>query len=343
MLPREADATVDLDVLGRRVEVGLRAVRLGQRGHRRKLVVQLRGTPAGVVGGRLGRLHLEQHVGALVLDGLERPDGSTELHAVLGVLHGGVEADLGATDLLGGQGHRGEVQHPLEDRPAGTLAADQGGRHAVEVEAGLLAGHVHGGQRGAGQAGGVARHVEQRHAVGGAGRHQDQIGDVAVQDVHLRARQGPGVTVGRSLHGDAGLVPAAALLGEGQRGNGLARGDTGQQGRGGSLVTGVDQRVGGQHDGGEERSAQQGTTHLLEHHDELDVAEALSAVLLGDDEALQAELFGHHRPGLGVVADLGLHELTDGGLRRVVLEELADELPQLFLLLAECEVHVDAP
>ena len=66
-------------------------------------------------------------------------------------------------------------------------------------------------------------------------------------------------------------------------------------------------------------------------------------MLLRDDEALQAELFGHHRPGLGVIAGLGLHELTDGSLRRVVLEKLADELPQLFLFLAECEVHVDTP
>ncbi len=51
VLPREANATVDLDVLSGGVEVGLGAVRLGQRRHRRQLVVQLGGAPAGVVGG----------------------------------------------------------------------------------------------------------------------------------------------------------------------------------------------------------------------------------------------------------------------------------------------------
>src|SRR5438067_6219095 len=71
VLPREADAAMDLDVLGGGVEVGVRAVRLGQAGHCGELVVQLSGGPARVVGGRLGRLDLEQHVGALVLDGLE--------------------------------------------------------------------------------------------------------------------------------------------------------------------------------------------------------------------------------------------------------------------------------
>src|SRR5271163_1851795 len=49
VLPREADAAVDLDVLGRRVEVGLRAVRLGQRRHHGELVGVLGRSPGGVV------------------------------------------------------------------------------------------------------------------------------------------------------------------------------------------------------------------------------------------------------------------------------------------------------
>ena len=64
--------------------------------------------------------------------------------------------------------------------------------------------------------------MKERHATGGPGSHQHQIGDVAVQYVHLGTRQGPAVSVSRGLHGDATLIPATTLLGEGQRGNGLA-------------------------------------------------------------------------------------------------------------------------
>ena len=39
VLPGEADATMDLDVLSRCVEVRLAAVGLGQAGHRRQLVI----------------------------------------------------------------------------------------------------------------------------------------------------------------------------------------------------------------------------------------------------------------------------------------------------------------
>src|SRR5207253_6107300 len=81
VLPGEADAAVDLDVLGGGVEVGVRAVGLGQGGDDGQLVAVLGRSPTGVVGGRLGRLDLEQHVGALVLDGLEGPDGPAELDA----------------------------------------------------------------------------------------------------------------------------------------------------------------------------------------------------------------------------------------------------------------------
>src|SRR6476469_8268565 len=68
VLPGEADAAVDLDVLGRGVEVRVRAVGLGERGHHRQLVVVLGRRPRRVVRRRLRRLDLEEHVGALVLD-----------------------------------------------------------------------------------------------------------------------------------------------------------------------------------------------------------------------------------------------------------------------------------
>ena len=75
--------------------------------------------------------------------------------------------------------------------------------------------------------------------------------------------------------------------------------------------------VGGEGDGREVRRAQQAAAHLLEHDGELDVAEALAAELLGDDQALEPELVGHLGPDRGVVALGGLHEAADLGLGRL--------------------------
>src|SRR5438132_1086455 len=86
VLPREADAAVDLDVLGGAVEVRVRAVRLGERRGQRQLLGVLGRRPAGVVRGRTRHLDLHEHVRALVLDRLERTDRTSELVALLRVL-----------------------------------------------------------------------------------------------------------------------------------------------------------------------------------------------------------------------------------------------------------------
>ena len=181
---------------------------------------------AGVVGGRLGRLDLEQHVGALVLDGLEAADGPAELDPRLGVLDRGVEHVLGPADLLGGQRHGGEVERLGEPGLGAAVGADQRGRRAGELEPGLLARLVHGRQRRAGEPGGVALHGEERDARAGAGRHEDEVGDVAVDDEHLVAVEDPAVALlwwpRSSMPAE---VPLAVVLGDGQRGDRLARGD----------------------------------------------------------------------------------------------------------------------
>ena len=78
----------------------------------------------------------------------------------------------------------------------------------------------------------------------------------------------------RGLHGDAALVPLAGRLGEGERGDRLAGGDAGQEVLLGGVVTAVQQRVGGEHDGREVGGAEQRPAHLLEHDAELDEAVA---------------------------------------------------------------------
>jgi hypothetical protein len=202
---------------------------------------------------------------------------------------------------------------------------------------------VHRGQRRAGEAVGVAVDGEQRDAVGRAGRDEQQVGHVAVEDEHLRAVDAPPVTVLRGGGLDARFVPLAVRLGERERRNGLARRDPGQVSLLRRLVAGVEQRVGRQHHGGVVGGAQQGPAHLLEDDRQLDVRVPLAAVLLGDGQGLQSQLVRHLRPDCRVVAVRGVHQPPDLGLGRLRLEELPGDPAQLFLLFGEGEVHGPAP
>ena len=339
VLPGEPDATVDLNVLGRSVEVGLRAVALGERGDLGKLVVHFVGAPAGVVGGGLGRLDLEEHVGALVFDGLERADRATELHTNLGVLDRHVEAHLSATDLLGGERHGSKVEDGREDVPTAAVGADERGGHTRELELRLLACGVHRGQGGASEAFGVGLDGEETDTGVAASRNEDQVGGGAVEDIALHAVEGPSTVARGGLHRDPTFVPATALLGEGQRGSGFTRRNAGEVGVLGVFITTVEQRVGGEHTAREVRGAQQGAAHFLENDDLLDEAEALAAVFLGDGECLEAHLLGHLVPDGLVVALIGLHLLAHVVLGRLFLEEGAHEVAKLVLFFREGEVH----
>ena len=120
-----------------------------------------------------------------MLDGLERADWPTKLHTNFGVLDRHVQHHLGAANLLGSQRNRSQVEHLLEHGPATTVFTDELGRGAGKVQASLLAGLVHGGQWRAGEAIGVARNMEQRHTGVGAGGHDDLVGHMTVEHVHL--------------------------------------------------------------------------------------------------------------------------------------------------------------
>ena len=138
-------------------------------------------------------------------------------------------------------------------------------------------------------------------------------------------------------------VPLAVRLGERERGDGLTGRDRGEQLVALRVGAGVDDRVRREAHGGEVRRAEQHASHLLEHDAELDEAEPLPAVGLRDVEALQPELLGHLGPDGGVVAVGRLHEAPDLGLGALGLQELADGVPQLVLLVREREVHAVLP
>ena len=294
MLPGEADPAVDLDVLGRGVEVGLRAVGLGQAGHHRQLVGVLGRRPAGVVGRRLGRLDLEQHVGALVLDGLEAADGSAELDPDLGVLDRASRGTFWAPPTCSAARATAARSRVL-DRPGSSPAvgADQPGRRPGELQTGLLAGLVHRRQRGPGQAGGVTAHREQADA--GVGAATTRIRSATWPSMTnvlcpFSVQPSPDGVAARvtpsSSHRPVSSVKASVAMvsPEAMPGSRYSLA---------ALVARGEQGVGRQGHGREVRGAQQRRAHLLEHHDQLHVGEPRPAELLGDGQALQAELLGH--------------------------------------------------
>src|SRR2546421_9939868 len=228
VLPGEADAAVDLDVLGGGVEVRVGAVRLGEARDDRELLVVLGCRPRRVVRRRLRRLDLEQHVGALVLDGLERADGPTELHAHLRVVDRHLEHLLRAPDHLVRQAHGRLVERLRQRRPSRARFTQRPGGDVREVEARLLPGLVHRGERRARQAGRVTVDGEERDAVLAAGAREpghgdDRVRGVPVDHEHLRARQLVAVAAPAGFHRDARRVPPAVRLGERERSDRLAR------------------------------------------------------------------------------------------------------------------------
>ena len=95
VLPGVADAAVDLDALLGDESLAVAGGRF--RDARRQLppAVVLGDGHGSEVGGGAGLLEADEHVGELVLDGLERADGTAELLPLLRVLQGEIEEGLG--------------------------------------------------------------------------------------------------------------------------------------------------------------------------------------------------------------------------------------------------------
>ena len=323
--------------------VAVGAAELGDARHDRQLAVAGRHRPQTVVGRGLHRLHRDQHRRALVLDGLEGADRPAELLAQLGVLDRHLQRPLRSAGLFRGEADGRDLEHPADRGPGVVHVTDEPRRYQVEVEPGLLAGLVHGGQRLARQAVCIAFDREHAHAAVGARHRQDQPGADSVGHVGLSSGQPPGPAGLDRAHADGGLLPLPVGLGQRDGGDRLPGGDSGQVVLARLLVVRGQQQLGGHHRAGEERSAQQHPAHLLQDDAQLDEAEPGTAVGFGYRQAVQAELAGHLRPDRGVVAEIGGHQPADVRLGRGTLEKAPDGIAQFFLVLVEVEVHRRVP
>ena len=200
VLPRETDATVQLERLA--AEVGEGVVDIGPGGGHRLVGVGQTVTEGqgGIVGRGPHALELDQQVGQPVLDGLEAADGPPELHALLGVVHGRVEEEVGGADGLGRLQHGGHRQAPLHHGPAACELGRAGNGDAVEADLGEAAGQVEAREHTLGQARGRAGHEQVDDAVAvRLLRRDEQQGCVACAvDVAGHAVEAPAVAGAQS-------------------------------------------------------------------------------------------------------------------------------------------------
>lgn len=318
VLPGEADAAEDLDgVLGAGVR-GLGCGGGGERGGepahagfrdagpggsaagtRRPGLV---GGAGGVPGEGAGLFEADEHVGAEVLDRLERPDGPSELLADSGVFDGGVQAPGGAPAGVGGEEDGGQVgdergvqgQHPVCRDVDGVGAHLGGGPGRVDA-----AVRAHGDPPGPGV------HEEPALAVGRGGGQQEQVGRPGGQDGRGGAVD-PVAAIGRGRGEGAGR--------EGEGGGALSLGELPERaahrpGPGGHRVA----QHGGGERGREVGAGQRGVSGLLQNDGEVEEAPAATAVRLGQMDA--GESLRRERLPVG--------RAYAGGGRALRVEELA--------------------
>ena len=122
VLPRHADAAVQLDALLRRPDRHVGAVGLRDRARDGGVRAALGGARCGVPRGRSCSFDVAEEVGETVLEGLEAADDPPELAAHLEVGDGLVEAPLRDADLLGGEQRRTQAEG-VRDDPVGAKGA----------------------------------------------------------------------------------------------------------------------------------------------------------------------------------------------------------------------------
>src|SRR2546423_4007169 len=140
VLPREADAAVELRAFARGAVEEIREMSLGQRRVPLGLIMDAIEGMRRVPPQRQRRLEIAGEVGQLMLDRLERTDRLTELHALERIAHRGLEATLGTAECIGREQHRARIERAGK-RPrtaakldGGTVAKGDGGEPPRPVD-----------------------------------------------------------------------------------------------------------------------------------------------------------------------------------------------------------------
>jgi hypothetical protein len=222
-----------------------------------------------VQGRRPGRLDLQQHVRALVLDRLERSDGPAELHARLPVLHRLLQAGGRAAHLLGGERGDGQIDDPVQVRASVPGRADPNGRGVGERDDTQRTGDVERVQPPPGKTRRPCLDGEEPRPVGRRRHNEEQLGGVAVHHEGLAAGERPALPrrVGR---GGGFRERGPVTLAQRHRGGQGPTGDARQPPAHRGLVPARDERLAGQRDRTEERPGQHDPAHLLKDDAEFD-------------------------------------------------------------------------
>ena len=297
--------------------------------------------------------HIGGHIGAVVLDGLEAADRTTELGALFHIFHRHIHDGLGAADHLDAVGGSGAGQGALNDRPGPAHFAKHGFIgycHPVQphlakalVADGADLFHRHAGGIGGDkeQADAILRVVAGRVVAGvaGAGGDDDDIGGVGIGDEQLGS--GEGVAAGRGGGGDGFNAPGLGSgggFGEGQGEADGAGADAGQQVLLLLIAAGIQDGEAAEDDGGEVGGRQQGAPHFLNEDGQVEEGAAGAAVLLGEGDAGPAQA-GEVAPEVVGVALGVVFQFAHQREGRFLGEELPRRVFQHLLDFAQSHIH----
>ena len=180
----------------------------------------------------------------------------------------------------------------------------------------------------------AGRHGARGHddGVGGMGIGDEQLG--SVDDVAVAGRAGGGL--------DAPGLGGGRRLGERQGETDGAGANAAQNVSLLLVAAGVQHGQAAQHDGGEERRGQQGASHLLDQHGQVQERAAGAAILFGERYAGPAQV-GHLTPQVFAVALRVVFQRTHQRERAFLGQKFAGRVLQHLLNLAESHIHREKP
>src|SRR5580698_11103217 len=181
VVPGETDAAMNLDTFDRGMQVRFRRGSFRQAGQRGPFGIVDRGGLRRVIGSRFGQLDVEQHIGELVLDSLERAYCPPELHPQLRVIYCRFEQHLRAAHHLIGERNSRLIESTKDCIRPVIEAAQQIRMCAAKIDARDLARRIHRFKRMPLHAAGLWPEREQCQPIAA-----DSVGDTRRYDQQIR-------------------------------------------------------------------------------------------------------------------------------------------------------------